>query len=69
LGVSVLDAPRMDKEALDILVDKGSRISFIPGNLVEGGNYGHRCIPKETYFDSQTQFGNKRADRIRVLEQ
>ncbi len=65
LGVSILDGPRTKKEALDVLVSKGTRIRFPKGNLEK---YEFDPIPEETYFNNQTQFGNKRADRISVLE-
>lgn len=77
LGVSVIDnndtrglGGNPDKEALDRLVDEGTRIQFPRGNLVKRDYtiYETSEITNETYFHPDTQIGNKRADRITVLD-
>jgi hypothetical protein len=68
IGVSVLDSQDKDKESLGILVDIGSVVSFPRGNIGKSGDC-YSTINKETYFKESTQFGNKRVDRIEVLEQ
>ena len=73
LGVSIVDAPDVRKESLDILInaEKQTRISFYEGNLVKTENniHGYEVLDNETYFTPETQFGNKRADRIRLEPQ
>ena len=76
LGVSVIDSrgTRSDgavqKESLDALVDVGSRISFPAGNWKSDNWIGDERVvryPSETNFTPETQYGTKRADRIRIL--
>ena len=70
IGVSVLDGCGVKKESIDAIIDKGARISFPAGNMRQGNWFasgGHRDYPNETYFTPETQAGNKRADRIKVL--
>lgn len=67
IGVCVIDSARNKKESLDLLVDEGSRISFPIGNVDNiNGEYGE--IKDEAIFYEDTQQGNKRVDRIRVLD-
>jgi len=69
LAVSVIDGPGVKKEGLDILINArseevaGSMIRFPRGNLQQRGSY---TVPNEKYFHEDTQFGNKRADRIKI---
>ena len=71
-GVSV------KKESINAIIDSAekvgmenaSRISFPAGNMRHGNwlvGKTNRKYPNETYFTPETQAGNKRADRIRVL--
>jgi len=69
LGVSIRDSPRIDKEALDAIVDVGTRISFPKGNFSYFKRRRFGAIPEETYFYNDTRFGNKRASRITVLDE
>jgi hypothetical protein len=68
------------KESIDVLIEgaeevgleKATKISFPAGNLRHGNWYTgseNRYYPDETYFTPETQAGNKRADRIKILEQ
>jgi len=66
LGISIIDSPNTKKESLDILIDKGSKISFPQGNWYEAVNGKHYKFDNETYFHENTRFGNKRANRIRI---
>jgi hypothetical protein len=67
LGVSIFDGPYTKKEALDILIDKGSWISFPRGDMYEStGKYNYDYVEGETFYDDNTRFGNKRADRIEI---
>lgn len=70
IGVSVLDGSKTNKESLDVLVNIGSKISFPTGNIQEdsGTFSGYSEIKEETWFSGNTQCGNKRADRIKVLK-
>lgn len=74
LGVSVFDGPNAKKESLDVLLDEGSRISFPRGNLEK---YKYHASDKrirqgpihnEKWFTPSTKFGNKRADRITLID-
>lgn len=77
LGVSVIDGKTnhdggraVKKESLDAIIEPGTRISFPAGNLRHGNwlsGSGHNTYLDEAYFTSQVQAGNKRADRITVL--
>ncbi|MFH1801397.1 MAG: hypothetical protein ABH804_01015 [archaeon] len=83
IGVSVIDGDEfgkgkaygkpgipIKKEALDAIIGEGTRISFPSGNMRHGNWFGgsaNRDYPNETYFTPETQAGNKRADRIRIL--
>ncbi len=71
-------ATLVKKEALDAIIssveevgiDNASRISFPSGNWMHGNWFSRtraRNYPNETYFKPETQAGNKRADRIKVL--
>lgn len=64
LGVSIVDAGTIKKEALDAIIDEGTKISFPTGNWESPGKRARG----ETYFTQNTQVGTKRADRITVLE-
>lgn len=68
--LSVIDAPAKQKESLDSLLSKGSNISFPKGNISEKPSiiYGYVKLEDETYFTDSTAFGNKRADRIKILK-
>ena len=67
IGLSIIDSEDKNNESLDILIQKGSIISFPKGNIQrDKTTYGYSKIKKETYFQENTQFGNKRADRIRI---
>lgn len=66
------------KEPIDIILNSAeevgmknaSRISFPAGNIRHGNwlvGETSRNYPNETYFTPETQAGNKRADRIKVL--
>jgi hypothetical protein len=69
IGVSVLDAPDTKKESLDILIDKDSRVRFPVGNVQRGDkSYNYSYVSDETYFGPNTKFGNKRTDRIEILD-
>lgn len=70
IAISVINGPNTPKESLDILVNKGSRISFPKGNIHPSSKYAHNYerLEKETYFTDSTQFGSKRADRIKILK-
>lgn len=73
LGISLLDGLNTDKESLLALINEegGTWISFPRGNLelykYDPKSMYARSIVGETYFKPETQFGNKRADRITVL--
>jgi hypothetical protein len=82
IGVSVIDGNEFGKyrqgnvgrpvmkEALDAIIKEGTRISFPSGNMRHGNFFvglANRDYPNETYFTPETQAGNKRADRIKVL--
>ena len=75
LGVSVIDGDDkygtpVKKESLDVIIEKGMRVSFPSGNMRHGNWFvgsAHRDYPNESYFTPETQAGNKRADRIKVL--
>lgn len=84
IGVSVIDGDEfgknsneqsnigipVKKEALDAIIEEGTRISFPSGNMRHGNWFvgsANRDYPNETYFNPETQAGNKRADRIKVL--
>ena len=76
LGVSIIDSSgtrnegAVKKESLDALIDVGSRISFSSGNWKSDSWTGHERVvrdPTETNFTPDTQYGTKRADRIRIL--
>jgi|SRR3989338_6414040 len=76
IGVSVIDGDDswdgtpVKKESIDAIIEKGTKISFPAGNMRHGNWFagaGHRDYPNETYFTPETQAGNKRADRIKVL--
>jgi hypothetical protein len=75
IGVSVIDGDDrygipVKKEALDAIIEEGTRISFPSGNMRHGNFFvglANRDYPNETYFTPETQAGNKRADRIRIL--
>jgi len=76
LGVSVIDnndnikySRNPDIEGLDRIVGVGTRIQFPRGNINEiSFMKGVDRISNETYFHPDTQIGNKRADRITVLD-
>lgn len=65
MGLSVVDGGGSKKEALDLIVNKSSRISFPKGNLISPGRHD----PRETYISEDSQIATKRADRINVLPQ
>lgn len=76
LGVSIIDGDDswdgtpVKKESIDAIINKGTRISFPAGNMRHGNwleGSTHREYPNETHFTPETQAGNKRADRIKVL--
>jgi len=75
IGVSVIDGDGrygtpVKKESIDAIIEKGTRISFPAGNMRHGNWFdgaSHRDYPNETHFTPETQAGNKRADRIKVL--
>ncbi|MFH1452296.1 MAG: hypothetical protein ABIF88_03930 [archaeon] len=74
LGVSVIDVDGKDddipikKESLDVIIEKGSKISFPAGNMRDRYYFSeHKKYSNETYFTPETRAGNKRADRITVL--
>jgi len=72
IGLSIIDGARTKKEGLDILIqsaeevgiENATRISFPIGNLYKSRRNGR--LQGETYFTPETQFGNKRAGRIRI---
>jgi len=74
MGLSVIDGGNFRKEALDQLIDEGSRISFPTGNLCKVDYRGHpifvgldiEVYARETYIEPNAQTATKRADRIRV---
>jgi hypothetical protein len=71
LGISVINGGNIKKESLDMLIEKGSKISFPVGNIhsVDEGLPVRLIIyPEETYIKKESQTGTKRADRIRVLD-
>lgn len=72
LFISVADSPRMSKSGLDLMVNKGSKISFVEGNLqmqsdLIGPTYAARILNETDFSRPGTHYGRKRADRIRVL--
>ncbi len=67
--LSVIDASTKKKESLDSLVNKEMNITFPKGNIYDVGLiYGYYKIEDETYFTDSTKFGNKRADRIKIIK-
>lgn len=77
IGVSVIDGDDLEgrpvkKESLDAIIEKGTRISFPCGNVRHGyllHGTAHRYYSNETFFTPETQAGNKRADRIKVMSE
>jgi hypothetical protein len=69
IGLSVIDGDSVKKEALDRIIDEGSRVSFPQGSVSRPNHlYGYVFHDlSETYFTPTTQAGTKRADRITVL--
>jgi len=73
ISVSVMDNGDGKKEALDQLIEVGSRVSFPRGNLL-GGPWesffpnGDGVDEAQTYFHERTQVGTRRAGWISVLE-
>ena len=70
IGLHVIDSE--DKKAtalsLDMITEKGSRISFPAGNLKSADSLPAQYYAEETCFEEGVQTGTKMADRIRVLE-
>tara|TARA_Y100000310_G_scaffold272496_1_gene287490 strand:- start:4907 stop:5461 length:555 start_codon:yes stop_codon:yes gene_type:complete len=66
ISCSFFDAPTRDKEQLDMLVRKGSKISFPRGNVIKTSEGNYKRIPKETFFNEGDMFCKKRADRVDI---
>ncbi len=57
------------KDALALLIDKGSRVGIAQGNLQHGNWFdmsARNTYPEEDYIYDNTEQANKRADRIKV---
>lgn len=63
IALNVLNGRTSTKESLELMIDTTSIISFPRGNLESVDGYWD---PDETYFKSETQFGTKSVDRIKV---
>ena len=63
----VVDGENRTKESLDAIVNQGSEISFPEGYWEMSDKGDPMVIAEETWFESETQAGSKRADRIEVL--
>ncbi len=71
LGISVIDGGNITKESLDVLIEKGSKISFPAGNIYgidDGPPMRPIVYQEETWIKQESQTGTKRADRIKVLD-
>lgn len=71
LEINVLDSKDFKKESLDKIVNTGSIITFPRSNSVDWSFSPYvRDIydKKETYFKEGVMRGDKRADRIKVLD-
>lgn len=67
ISVSVIDSGDGQKEALERLIEEGSRVSFPRGNFY-GSPWMRKVDLRQTYFHEGTQTGIKRAGWISVLE-
>lgn len=67
IAVSVIDYGDGEKEALERIVETGSRVVFQRGNLFSGP-YLAMTDEKQTYFYERTRVGTKRAGWIHVLD-
>ncbi|MCA9495984.1 MAG: hypothetical protein KC589_03500 [Nanoarchaeota archaeon] len=75
LAVSIVDSKDntgkiINKESLDSKIENGTRISFPKGNLKHNNwltGYNTLYYPDETFFSIGVKAGDKRADRITIL--
>jgi len=68
IGLSIINGGGVKKESLEILIHKGTRISFPRGRIsAPAPSYLREEFRGETTFGINTQVGTKRADRIEIL--